>query len=133
MILIPLYIITGYPHGYSITKHRRRSGCMNIFRKVGFGIASFCFGAGLAMSLLPDDIVKTTYSDGHTETHTEGNAANLIILAMKFGLMIVGAFIFCFVASVIMTIETFYGLLENFNWKGWMAKLRPPKQVPVTQ
>ena len=133
LILIPLYIITGYPHGYSITRHRRRSGCMNIFRKVGFGIASFCFGAGLAMSLLPDDIVKTTYSDGHTETHTEGNAANLIILAMKFGLMIVGAFIFCFVASVIMTIETFYGLLENFNWKGWMAKLRPPKQVPVTQ
>jgi hypothetical protein len=57
----------------------------------------------------------------------------LVILALKFGLMIVGAFIFCFVASVIMTIETFYGLLENFNWKGWMAKLRPPKQVPVTQ
>jgi hypothetical protein len=44
--------------------------------------------------------------------------------------MIVGAFIFCFVASVIMTIETFYGLLENFNWKGLMAKMRPPKQVP---
>jgi hypothetical protein len=133
LILIPLYIITGYPHGYSITRHRRRSGCMNIFRKVGFGIASFCFGAGLAMSLLPDDIVKTTYSDGHTETRNDSNPANLVILALKFGLMIVGAFIFCFVASVIMTIETFYGLLENFNWKGWMAKLRPPKQVPVAQ
>ena len=130
LILIPLYIITGYPYGYSITRHRRRSGCMNIFRKVGFGIASFCFGTGLAMSLLPDDIVKTTYSDGHTETHNESNAANLVILALKFGLMIVGAFIFCFVASVIMTIETFYGLLENFNWKGLMAKMRPPKQVP---
>ena len=130
LILIPLYIITGYPHGYSITRHRRRSGCMNIFRKVGFGIASFCFGAGLAMSLLPDDIVKTTYSDGHTETRNDSNPANLVILALKFGLMIVGAFIFCFVASVIMTIETFYGLLENFNWKGLMAKMRPPKQVP---
>ena len=128
LILIPLYIITGYPYGYSITRHRRRSGCMNIFRKVGFGIASFCFGTGLAMSLLPDDIVKTTYSDGHTETHNESNAANLVILALKFGLMIVGAFIFCFVASVIMTIETFYGLLENFNWKGLMAKVMPPKQ-----
>jgi hypothetical protein len=128
LILIPLYIITGYPHGYSITRHRRRSGCMNIFRKVGFGIASFCFGAGLAMSLLPDYVVKTTYSDGHTETHTESDMGNIIILAIKFGLMIVGAFIFCFVASVIMTIETFYGLLENFNWKGWIAKLMPPKQ-----
>lgn len=129
LILIPLYIITGYPYGYSITRHRRRSGCMNIFRKVGFGIASFCFGTGLAMSLLPDDIVKTTYSDGHTETHNESNAANLVILALKFGLMIVGAFIFCFVASVIMTIETFYGLLENFNWKGLVAKVMPPKQT----
>ena len=128
LILIPLYIITGYPHGYTITRHRRRSGCMNIFRKVGFGIASFCFGAGLAMSLLPDYVVKTTYSDGHTETHTESDMGNIIILAIKFGLMIVGAFIFCFVASVIMTIETFYGLLENFNWKGWIAKLMPPKQ-----
>jgi hypothetical protein len=133
LILIPLYIITGYPYGYSITRHRRRSGCMNIFRKVGFGIASFCFGTGLAMSLLPDDIVKTTYSDGHTETHNESNAANLVILALKFGLMIVGAFIFCFVASVIMTIETFYGLLENFNWKGLMAKVMPPKQTNDNQ
>jgi hypothetical protein len=133
LILIPLYIITGYPYGYSITRHRRRSGCMNIFRKVGFGIASFCFGTGLAMSLLPDDIVKTTYSDGHTETHNESNAANLVILALKFGLMIVGAFIFCFVASVIMTIETFYGLLENFNWKGLMAKVMPPKQTNGNQ
>lgn len=133
LILIPLYIITGYPYGYSITRHRRRSGCMNIFRKVGFGIASFCFGTGLAMSLLPDDIVKTTYSDGHTETHNESNAANLVILALKFGLMIVGAFIFCFVASVIMTIETFYGLLENFNWKGLMAKVMPPKPTNGNQ
>ena len=133
LILIPLYIITGYPYGYSITRHRRRSGCMNIFRKVGFGIASFCFGTGLAMSLLPDDIVKTTYSDGHTETHNESNPANLVILALKFGLMIVGAFIFCFVASVIMTIETFYGLLENFNWKGLMAKVMPPKQTNGNQ
>jgi len=130
VILIPLYIITGYPHGYSITRHQRRSGCLNIFRKVGFGLASFCFGAGVAMALLPNYQVKTTYSDGHSETHTEANWFNLVILALKFGLMIVGAFIFCFVASVIMTIETFYGLLENFNWKGLMAKMRPPKQVP---
>lgn len=133
VILIPLYIITGYPHGYSITRHQRRAGCMNIFRKVGFGIASFCFGTGLAMSLLPDDIVKTTYSDGHSETHSEPNMANIFVLAMKVGLMIVGAFLFCFVASVIMTIETFYGLIENFNWKGWMAKLMPPKQPQEVQ
>ena len=133
VILIPLYIITGYPHGYSITRHQRRSGCLNIFRKVGFGLASFCFGAGVAMALLPNYQVKTTYSDGHTETHTEGNVLNIAILALKFGLMIAGAFIFCFVASVIMTVETFYGLIENFDWKAWMAKLMPPKQPQEVQ
>ena len=42
--------------------------------------------------------------------------------------MIVGAFVFCFVASVIMTIETFYGLIENFNWSGWIKKLMASKK-----
>ena len=133
LILIPLYIITGYPHGYTITRHRRRAGCMNIFRKVGFGLASFCFGAGLAMSLLPDYKVKTTYTDGSTSTHTESDPGNIIIIVMKIGLMIVGAFIFCFVASVIMTIETAYGLFENFNWKGWYVKLTASKQKSLVK
>ena len=122
LILIPLYIITGYPHGYSITRHRRRSGCMNIFQKIGFGIASFCFGTGLAMSLLPDYKVKTTYTDGSTSTHTESDV----------GLMIAGAFIFCFVSSVIMTVETAYGLFENFNWSGWFKKIKPAPKESAT-
>ena len=42
--------------------------------------------------------------------------------------MIVGAFIFCFVASLIMMIETIAGLIENFNWSGWMRKLFPSKK-----
>ena len=128
LILIPLYIITGYPHGYTITRHTRRTGCLNIFRKVGFAIASFCFGAGLAMNLLPDYKVKTTYSDGSTSTHTEGNSLNIAIIAMKIGLMIVGAFIFCFVSSMVMTVETLSGLYNNFNWSGWVRKLMPKKQ-----
>ncbi|MBO7068258.1 MAG: hypothetical protein J6W52_06215 [Bacteroidaceae bacterium] len=129
LILIPLYIITGYPHGYTITRHTRRTGCLNIFRKVGFAIASFCFGAGLALSLLPDYQVKTYYSNGSTSTHTEGNSLNIAIIAMKIGLMIVGAFIFCFVASTVMTIETISGLYNNFNWSGWFRKVKPAKQT----
>lgn len=124
-ILIPLYIITGYPHGYTITNHRRRSGCLNIFRKVGFAIAAFCFGTGLAMSLLPDYKVETRYSDGSTSTHTEANSMNFLVLFMKFGLMIVGAFVFSFVSSFIMTVETAYGIFENFNWMGWIRKVTP--------
>ena len=129
LILIPLYIITGYPHGYTITRHTRRTGCLNIFRKVGFAVASFCFGAGLAMSLLPDYIVKTTYSNGSTSTHNESDPMNFIILFMKFGLMLIGAFIFCFVASMVMTVETVSGLWNNFNWTGWLRRLMPAKSA----
>lgn len=118
LILIPLYIFTGYPHGYTLTKSRRRKGCLTAFRKIGFGLATFFFGAGLAMSFLPDDIVKYRYSDGHTETRTEGNAGNLLIMFIKFLLIIIGAFLFAFVSSFIMTIETVLGLIRNFDWKG---------------
>ncbi len=118
LILIPLYIISGYPRGYTITRHRRMSGCLTSFRKIGFGIATFFFGTGMMMNLLPDDVVKYHYSDGHTETRTEANVGNFIVLFMKFGLMIVGAFIFCFVSAFIMTIETVFGLIRNFDWKG---------------
>lgn len=122
-ILIPLYIITGYPRGYTLTASRRRTGCLTAFRKVGFALASFFFGAGLAMSFLPDDVVKYHYSDGHTETRTEGNAGNFLILFMKFGLMIIGAFLFAFVASFIMTIETVLGLFRNFDWTDIFRKI----------
>jgi len=118
LILIPLYIISGYPRGYTMTRHRRMSGCLTSFRKIGFAIASFFFGTGLMMNLLPDDVVRYHYSDGHTETRTEANSGNFIILFLKFGLIIIGAFIFCFVSAFIMTIETFFGLMRNFDWKG---------------
>ena len=105
---------------------------MNIFQKIGFGIASFCFGTGLAMSLLPDYKVKTTYTDGSTSTHTESDPGNIIIIVLKVGLMIAGAFIFCFVSSVIMTVETAYGLFENFNWSGWFKKIKPAPKESAT-
>ncbi len=117
LILIPLYIISGYPRGYTITRHRRMTGCLTSFRKIGFGIAAFFFGTGLLMNLLPDDIVKYTYSDGHSETRREGNSGNMIILFLKVGLIIIGAFIFCFVSAFIMTIETVFGMIRNFDWK----------------
>lgn len=125
LILIPLYIVTGYPHGYTITRHTRRTGCLNIFRKVGFAVASVCFGTGLAMSLLPDYQVKTYYAGGGTSTHTESDPMNFIVIAMKVGLMIVGAALFCFVSSTVMTVETISGLYNNFNWSGWMSRLKP--------
>ena len=124
IILIPLYIISGYPYGYMIYRHRRQQGIMRKLRQIGFGIASFFFGTGLLMNLLPDDIVKYTYSNGRTETREEVNPSNLFIVAIKIGLMIAGVVIFCFVSVLIMTVETITGLKRNFDWSPVVAKVK---------
>lgn len=124
VILIPLYIISGYPKGYMISRHRRQHGFMQGLQKWGFRVAYFFFGNGLLMSLLPDNIVKYTYADGRTETRRETDPTNLGIVAMKFGLMIIGVFIFCFISVFIMTIETITGLKRNFNWAAIKEKAK---------
>ena len=128
IILIPLYIISGYPRGYVISAHRRQHGFMRTLQKIGFAVASFFFGSGLLMSLLPDSIVEYHYTSGRVETRNEGNPANIVILGIKFGLMIAGVLIFCFVSVLIMTIETISGLKRNFNWA---AMLNKGKKAPV--
>lgn len=128
IILIPLYIISGYPRGYVISAHRRQHGFMRTLQKIGFAVASFFFGSGLLMSLLPDSIVEYHYTSGRVETRNEGNPVNIVILVIKFGLMIAGVLIFCFVSVLIMTIETISGLKRNFNWA---AMLNKGKKVPV--
>ena len=128
IILIPLYIISGYPRGYVISAHRRQHGFMRTLQKIGFAVASFFFGSGLLMSLLPDSIVEYHYTSGRVETRNEGNPANIVILGIKFGLMIAGVLIFCFVSVLIMTIETISGLKRNFNWA---ALLNKGKKAPV--
>lgn len=128
IILIPLYIISGYPRGYVISAHRRQHGFMRALQKIGFAVASFFFGSGLLMSLLPDSIVEYHYTSGRVETRNETNPANFVILGIKFGLMVAGVLIFCFVSVLIMTIETISGLKRNFNWA---AMLNKGKKVPV--
>lgn len=128
IILIPLYIISGYPRGYVISAHRRQHGFMRTLQKIGFAVASFFFGSGLLMSLLPDSIVEYHYTSGRVETRNEGNPVNIVILGIKFGLMVAGVLIFCFVSVLIMTIETISGLKRNFNWA---AMLNKGEKAPV--
>ena len=127
IILIPLYIISGYPRGYILSRHRRQASLMRGLQKWGFRLAAFFFGVGLAMQLLPDYIVKYRYSNGYTETRREVNPANFIYIVMKIGLMVVGVFIFCFISVFIMTFETVTGLIRNFNWQEILSKKTQPQ------
>lgn len=121
IILIPLYIWTSHQPGYYITLHRTEGKALGCIQKAGFSIAGFLLGSGLAMSLLPDYEVTTYYSDGSTSKHTEINAGNFIILAMKFMLMAAGILLYCFISLIIMTYATFIALKRNYDW-GKMAK-----------
>lgn len=123
-ILIPLYIISGYSYGYVISAHRRRHGILDTIQRWGFAIGGFFFGTGFAMSLLPDYEVVTTYSSGREERHTEMNPGNILMIGLKIGLMIVGAFIFSFICVLIMTIQTISGLKDNFNWQPLINKTK---------
>ena len=133
VILIPLYIISGYPRGYAMSRSYMRGGCLGAFRKVGFGLAQFFFGFGIAMTLLPDNIVKYKYDDGHTETRNEGNFFNIPIMLFKLGMICVGAILFVFVSTLIMVFETIGGLRRNFDWGAIFRKLFQKKPQPEAQ
>lgn len=112
IILIPAYIYYSHQYGYNITRHRTEAKVLGGIQKVGFAIASFFLGAGLAMALLPD--MEVEYSDGHTET--ESNALNIAILALKLFMMFIGLCIFAAVSVFIMTYVTVMAIKRKYDW-----------------
>ena len=64
IILIPLYIISGYPRGYVISAHRRQHGFMRTLQKIGFAVASFFFGSGLLTAHFGQNNIKLGFLFG---------------------------------------------------------------------
>ena len=118
IVVIPLYIITGYPRGYVLTSHKTQDKILSFVRKAGFSIAAFFFGAGVAMALLPDMVVERRYASGRTERTTEGNMANIIVLGIKAALIVVGVVIFSFVSVLIISVETCSRLVDVIRDRG---------------
>ncbi len=116
LLLTPFYIYSSHQYGYYITRYRAESARLDKLQKIGFAFASFLLGAGLAMELLPDTKVKTYYSDGSTSTHTEGNAMNYIIIAIKLALVAAAACVFSFVSIFIMSYVTITAFKRNHDW-----------------
>ena len=116
ILLTPFYIYSSHQYGYYITRYRAESARLDKLQKIGFAFASFLLGAGLAMELLPDTKVKTYYSDGSTSTHTEGNAMNYIIIAIKLALVAAAACVFSFVSIFIMSYVTITAFKRNNDW-----------------
>ncbi|MCF0202905.1 MAG: hypothetical protein HUK08_06030, partial [Bacteroidaceae bacterium] len=117
IILIPAYIFYSHQYGYNITRHRTESRLLGGIQKTFFGIASFFLGSGLAMALLPDYEVTTTYSAGSKDTRREENTGNFIILAIKAVLIFIGLVIFAITSVFIMTYATVMAIKRNHDWK----------------
>lgn len=116
IILIPAYIYYSHQYGYNITRHRTETKVLGGIQKVGFAIASFFLGAGLAMALLPDMEVTTHYSDGSSSKHTETDGANYFILAMKVIMIFIGLCIFAAVSVFLMTYVTVMAIKRQYDW-----------------
>ena len=116
IILIPAYIYYSHQYGYNITRHRTEAKVLGGIQKVGFAIASFFLGTGLAMSLLPDVEVTTIYSDGSRTKHTEADSGNFIIIALKAILIFIGLIIFAAVSVFIMTYVTVMAIKRKYDW-----------------
>lgn len=116
IILIPAYIYYSHEYGYNITRHRAEAKALGCIQKVFFSIATFFLGSGLAMALLPDVEVTTHYSDGSSDTHTEGNSGNFIILALKAVMIFIGLLIFAVTSVFIMTYVTVMAIKRNYDW-----------------
>ena len=115
LVLIPIYIITGYPRGYTITHRNNRRGCLNIFRKVGMAVAMFCLGASVASTLLPDYVVRNTDANGKSTENKEHKWFSGLLIVLRLILMVVGAVLLCLVASIVMTVESIGGLIDMFR------------------
>ena len=120
--LIGLYIWTGNPYGYNITKSRTRHKILGWIQKVGFWFAGICFGGGVAAQLFADDIVWK-YSDGSTsrESDVAGTAMNVM---WKIFLIVIGVAVFIGVAGLIMLLEVAFAL---------PAKIEEDKQDKLEQ
>lgn len=116
LLLTPFYIYSSHQYGYYITRYRAESAKLDKLQKWGFTVASFFLGAGLAMALLPDTKVTTIYSGGRTETHTESNPLNMMILCLKMILLAIAACVFSFVCIFIMSYVTIAAFKRNHDW-----------------
>ena len=114
LILIALYIWTGYVYGYDLTRHTTRDKIFGWLRKATFWLAGVFFGTGFLMQLFaPDSIVKNL-ATGQTRRETDlgGTFLNIVF---KLGLMAIGAAIFIFISTFLMFIETVFGLATKIR------------------
>ncbi len=120
LFLIPVYIFAERPYGYNISRYRAEAETLGGIKKMAYGLAAFLSGTALAMNFLPDTIYK--WSDGRTTR--ESDPMNMIIMAIKIGLLIAAVVVITVVSCFIVLYSTIQGLRRNYDWAPIIAKVK---------
>ncbi len=111
LCLIPVYIFAARPHGYTISRYRREADRLGWIEKIGLWLSGGLLSAGAGIGFV--DIV-TKWSDGTTTRSDDGTGPAR--LAIKVGLFVAAAVVFCSVSCFLMLYATVTGLIRNYNW-----------------
>ncbi len=111
LLLIPLYIFAARPYGYTISRYRREADRLGWIEKIGLWLSGGLLGASAGIGFV--DIV-TKWSDGSTTREDDGTGPAR--LAIKVGLFVAAAIVFCAVSCFLMLYATITGLIRNYDW-----------------
>ena len=110
--LIILYIWTGKPYGYEITRSNKRNKILTGVRKAGFWLAGLCFGTALVAKLFSDkEKPGYVYSSERREKAKDADVAGTALkVTGKVLLAIIGIGLFLGVSLMIILFEALGGL-----------------------
>ena len=117
LLLIPVYIFAARPRGYTISRYRLEANTLGAIEKIGLWLSGGLLSAGMGIGFV--DIV-TKWSDGSTTRSDDGTGPAR--LAIKVGLFVAAALVFCAVSCFLMLYATITGMIRNYDWKNLKTK-----------
>ena len=112
LLLIPVYIFAARPRGYTISRYRREADNLGTVEKIGLWLSGGLLTAGMGIGFVN---IVTKWSDGSTTSEDDGTGP--VRLAIKVGLFVAAALVFCAVSCFLMLYAAIAGLIRNYDWK----------------
>lgn len=115
--LLVLYIVTGYPMGYTIKRFEGMKGVLNTLKYWGIRIAAATFGTGVVFSVVSREYYKWEKDVNGDWVNRKNQDTSFVRFFIKIGLIVIGIILFAMISVLITLVETVQGLIFNFDWK----------------
>lgn len=120
ILLIPVYIFSQRPYGYTLTRYRVESETLKGISKWTYAVSGMLVGSAMAIPYI-DTIIK--YRNGTTE-RTQDAGTNAPVIMMKAALYIAAFALVCIVSCLLMLYLTIQGLRRNYDWSPVLEKIK---------